>query len=199
MKVGLTGGYATGKSFVAAELERLGCFLIYADKLGHQVLLPQGEAYAPALKLFGPEILDENQLINRRKLGRLAFASPGRLAELNAVVHPAVFRLEEQLIAQFASQHPHGIAVVEAAILIETGRFSYFDRLILTDCSEELQIARAMARDNVSEDQVRARLKMQMPITEKRAFADYIIETGTSVDETKQQVQSIFEQLRSQA
>ena len=199
MKVGLTGGYATGKSFVAAELERLGCLIVNADKLGHRVLLPDGDAYAPTVKAFGPEILDDNGFIKRRELGRLVFQSPERLAELNSFVHPAVFQLEEQIIQQFAACHPNGIAVVEAAILIETGRYSYFDCLILTNCSEDLQIKRAMARDNASEDQVRARLRMQMPQTEKRAFADYIIETGSSPGETTQQVQSVFHQLRSKA
>ena len=199
MNVGLTGGYASSKSFVAAELERLGCFVVYADKLGHQVLAPGGEAYPPVVQAFGPEILDANQCIDRKKLGQLVFGSPERLALVNEYVHPAVFRLEELLLQNFAAGHPHGIAVVEAAILIETGRYSHFDHLILTACSEEQQIARAMARDNADEEQVRARIKMQMPLAEKRAFADYVVETGGSPLETTQQVERIFHELRTQA
>lgn len=199
LSVGLTGGYATGKSFVAAELERLGCLVIYADKLGHQVLHPDGEAYAPVVSAFGLEILKTDGHIDRRKLGQLAFASPERLAELNRYVHPAVFRLEEELISAFASGHPHGIAIVEAAILVETGRYKHFDRLIVTACSEDVQIARAMARDNGSEDQVRARMRMQMPQIAKQAFADFIVETGGTAMQTIQQVEKIYQQLRSEA
>lgn len=199
MKVGLTGGYASGKSFVAAELDRLGCYIIYADKLGHQVLLPDGEAYAPVVETFGADILDEHGFIHRKKLGRLVFSSPEKLAILNKYVHPAVFRLEDRMLRDFAAGHPHGIAVVEAAILIETGRYVEFDRLVLTACSEELQIARAMARDHAQEEQVRARMQMQMPLAEKRAFASYVVETGGSLLETKAQVKEIFDQLRAEA
>ena len=199
MRVGLTGGYASGKSFVAGELERLGCFVIYADKLGHQVLQPDGEAYGPVLKAFGAEILQASGEIDRKKLGQLAFSSPERLAGLNSFVHPAVYRLEDRLLEQFGARDPDGIAIVEAAILIETGRYSQFNRLIVTACSEELQLARAMARDNAEEEQVRARLKMQMPTAEKRAFADYVVETGGSPLETRQQVRKIFDQLKRDA
>src|SRR3954468_15614200 len=97
--VGLTGGYATGKSFVASELERRGCHLIYADKLGHQVLEPGEEAYAAAIAIFGNEILREDQTIDRKKLGAIVFQNPEQLARLTAAVHPAVFKLEENLIA----------------------------------------------------------------------------------------------------
>lgn len=199
MRVGLTGGYASGKTFVASELERLGCLVIYADKLGHQVLLPGGEAYTPVVEAFGIDILDGHGLIDRKKLGRLVFSSPEQLAILNKYVHPAVFRMEDRLLKMYAATHPHGIAVVEAAILIETGRYAEFDRLILTACSEELQIARAMARDNAREEQVRARIRLQMPLGEKRAFADYVVETGGSLLETKRQVKEIFDQLRHEA
>src|SRR5438270_13111161 len=125
--VGLTGGYATGKSFVAAELERLGCHLIYADRLGHDVLLPEGEAYGPTVAAFGEGILNEDGSINRKKLGAVVFSSPDLLQKLESFVHPAVFHLEHRMLEQFEAKDPGGIAVIDAAILIETGRYRMFD------------------------------------------------------------------------
>ena len=196
LKVGLTGGYASGKSFVAAELEHLGCFLIYADKLGHDVLRPAGEAYAPTVDAFGPSILAPDGTIDRKKLGSLVFASPDLLAKLNGFVHPAVFRLEEQLLDQFALANPDGITVIEAAILIETGRYRAFDRVILTACSAEVQIARAIARDALSRDQVLERLSRQMLLADKKRYADFVIDTEGPKSETLLQVARIFEELR---
>lgn len=199
LKAGLTGGYATGKSFVAARLEELGCFVIYADHLGHQVLRQGGEAYAPTVAAFGPDILETNGEIDRKRLGDIVFASEEKLALLSSFVHPAVYRREDSLVATFAHDHPNGIAVVEAAILIETGRFRDFDRLIVTYCSEEQQIARAMARDHETEERVRARLRLQLPLDKKRSMADYAIDTGGTLDETREQVDRLYETLRIEA
>ena len=152
LKVGLTGGYASGKSFVAGELQRLGCHVIHADLLGHAVLEPGAAAYRPAVKAFGPQILTGNGEIDRKKLAALVFEQPALLEKLNSFVHPAVIELEEEMLTSFTAQNPHGIAVIEAAILIETGRDRLFDRLILTACDQETQIARGMKRDHVTRD-----------------------------------------------
>lgn len=196
LTVGLTGGYASGKTTVAKELERLGCYLIYADKLGYQALQPTGEAYGPTLQAFGPEILKPDGTINRSKLGAIVFASPEKLALLNSIVHPAVYRIQDQLLQELAEEHPHRIAVVEAAILIETGRYKIYDRLIVTACSEQLQIARAMARDGLTEKQVRTRLRSQLPVADKRAFAHYVIDTDGTTPETLEQVAAVYTDLR---
>ena len=197
MRVGLTGGYATGKSFVAAELTRLGCHVIYADKLGHQTLEPGGAAYQPVIERFGPGILDEDGRIDRKRLGATVFPSPTLLAELTAMVHPAVFLLEEEMMREFARQDPSGIAVVEAAILIETGRYKTYDRVILTVCDEATQIRRGVERDGLTIEQVRARLKEQMPLSEKRRYADYLIDTQTSAEETLRQTRDVHRALTS--
>src|SRR5579883_1156569 len=121
LKVGLTGGLACGKSFVGEEFARLGCYVLQADEIGHEVLAPGGEAYAPVIAEFGDGILAADGRIDRRALAARVFNSPERLARLNALVHPAVFQREDQLIAEFARRQPGGIAILEAAILIETG------------------------------------------------------------------------------
>lgn len=199
LKVGLTGGYATGKSFVGGALERLGCFLIYADRLGHATLEIEGEAYEPTVKIFGPGILRADGSIDRKLLGARVFGSPELLAQLNSFVHPAVFRLEEQKLAEWRAAHPHGIAVVEAAILIETGRHAVFDRLIVTTCSTETQIARGMKRDHLTEGEVLARLARQMPFPEKQKYADFVIDTNGSKESTLHQVEVMFGELKQLA
>jgi dephospho-CoA kinase len=197
--VGLTGGYASGKSFVAAELERLGCYLIYADQLGHQVLEPDGEAYGPAVEAFGREILGSDGRIDRKKLGAVVFAVPELLEKLMGFVHPAVFRLEERMLANFQAQNPRGIAVIEAAILIETGHYKAFDRLILTVCDEAIQIQRGMKRDRLSAEQVRQRISKQLSVEEKIPYADYVVDTSGEKQGTIRQVQAIYRDLKALA
>ncbi len=197
MKVGLTGGYASGKSFVAAELEKQGCYVIYADTLGHEVLEPGAAAYAPVLEAFGSEIIFPDGTINRKRLGSVVFASPELLKKLEAIVHPAVFDREEELLKAFASREPAGIAVIEAAILIETGRYRSFDRLIVTACDEETQIARGMERDGLNREQVRARLAKQMPLSEKMIFADYLVDTSEDKQDTIRRIRQLHRELRA--
>lgn len=197
IRVGLTGGYATGKSFVASELAGLGCHVIYADQLGHQVLEPSGEAYGPAVQLFGPGILDSEGRIDRRKLAAIAFKSPEMLEQLTAIVHPAVFRKEEEITSQIQASDPSAIVVYEAAILIETGRNSQYDRVILTSADEETQLARGMKRDHATTEEVLARIGKQLPLSEKRKFADFVIDTSGTKEETIRQVHEVFEKLKA--
>ncbi len=196
IKVGLTGGYASGKSFVAAEFERLGCHVIYADRLGHAVLEPDGGAFVPTVEAFGRDILDAVGRIDRKKLAAIVFAAPELLERLNGFVHPAVFRLEEQLLARFAAEDPRGIAMLEAAILIETGRYAALDRLVLTACGAETQIARGMKRDGMTREQVLARISRQMPLAEKKLYADYIIDTDGAKEATTRQVEAVYRDLK---
>jgi dephospho-CoA kinase len=196
LKVGLTGGLASGKSFVGQALGDLGCHLIQADELGHEILLPGGEAYEDVAREFGPGILNEDGTIDRKRLAAEVFGKPERLEKLNQLVHPHVFRRERELFEQFADSQPHGIVVVEAAILIETGNYKAFDRVILVECSEELQIERAMKRDHLSREEVLARLRRQMPLAEKRKFADYVIDTSGSKEETLFRIREVYEALR---
>jgi dephospho-CoA kinase len=196
LKVGLTGGLACGKSFVGQELARLGCHLIEADRLGHEVLLPKGEAYADVVREFGAGILHEDGTIDRKRLAAEVFGKPERLAELNRLVHPYVFRREHELMDKFARIDPHGITVVEAAILIETGNYKNFDRVILVECAEKTQLERALEREGSNQEEVQARLSRQMPAAEKRKFAHYVIDTSGSKQDTLKRVQEIYDLLQ---
>ena len=196
LKVGLTGGLACGKSFVGEALASYGCLLIQADELGHDVLAPGAEAYEGVVKEFGAGILSADATIDRRALAAQVFGNPERLGRLNAIVHPPVLRREEQLLAEFAAREPGGIAIVEAAILIETGSYRRFDKLILVICKEEQQIERAMRREGASERDVRARIGRQMPLSEKRKYADFVIDTSGEKEDTLRQTRAVYEALR---
>jgi dephospho-CoA kinase len=196
LKVGLTGGLACGKTFVGEELERLGCLLIQADELGHAVLEPDGEAYPGVVREFGPSILTADGRVDRAALAAQAFGDPRRLARLNALVHPPVVRREAELMARYAAGHPDGIAVVEAAILIEGGASARFDKMIVVACGEVQQVERAMRRPGAVESGVRARLGRQMPLDEKRKFADFVIDTNGEKEDTLRQTRAVYQALR---
>jgi dephospho-CoA kinase len=197
LQVGLTGGLASGKSFVGRALAEMGCFLIQADDLGRQVSEPGGEAYDEIVREFGPGILNPDGSIDRRRLAGQVFHDPERLERLNALVHPPVYARERRLQADLARQHPHGIAVTEAAILIETGSYRQYDKLIVAACAPEQQIERAMARDHLTREEVLDRMRRQMPLEEKRKLADYVIDTSGSKEDTLVQTRAVYNSLRS--
>ena len=197
LRVGLTGGLASGKSFVGHALADLGCHLIQADEIGHQVLLPGAEAYDASVHEFGDGILDDDGYIDRRRLGAIVFDDPERLRKLSSFVHPAVVQREERLIAEIAARDAKAIVVVEAAILVETGSYRRYDRLIVAWCRRELQIERAMKRDSSTREEVLARLDRQLPLEEKLKVADYLIDTSGTKEETLKKTREVYEALRS--
>lgn len=200
LRVGLTGGLASGKSVVGRALADLGCYVIEADVLGRQVLEQGGETYNAVIAAFGKEILDPDGKINRRRLAAIVFADNAdaqqQLAKLNALVHPPVKLRERDLANEYARSHSDGIVVTEAAILVETGSYKDYDRLIVAVCRPEQQIERSMERDGVSREEVLRRLRRQMPLEEKVKYADFIIDTSGSKEATLQQVRTVYEALR---
>jgi dephospho-CoA kinase len=186
LSVGLTGGLAG-----------MGCLLIQADELGHQVLAPSAEAYEGVIREFGRGILDSDGTINRRRLSAEVFGHPERLEKLNAMVHHPVRARIARMIEEFAAREPRGVAVTEAAILIETGSYREYARLIVAVCSEEQQIKRAMARDHLTREEVIDRLRRQMPLEEKVKYADFVIDTSGNKENTLAQTRAVYESLRS--
>ncbi len=196
LRVGLTGGLASGKSFVGHALESLGCHLIEADELGHQVLLPGAEAYDAVVREFGPRILDPQGFIDRRKLAAVVFDKPALLEKLNGFVHPVVFARQDRMLAEFEKADPHGIAVVAAAIMVETGSYKKLDRLVVAVCPLEQQIERAMKRDSLTREEVMARIARQLPLEEKVRLADFVIDTSGTKERTLEQVRVVYRSLR---
>lgn len=197
LRVGLTGGLASGKSFVGRALGEMGCLLIEADLLGHQVMAKGAEAYDAIVAEFGSGILDNEGEIDRRKLGSQVFGNPELLKKLNAIVHPAVRARSRVQAGDFAHRQPDGICVYEAAIIVETGSYRDYDRLIVAICKEEQQVERAMARDHLTREEVLNRLRRQMPLEEKVKYADYVIDTSGTKEHTLEQTRIVYASLRS--
>ncbi len=196
LKVGLTGGMACGKSFVAAEFARLGCHIVEADEVGHEVLEPGGEAYDGVVAAFGPEILGKNGRIDRTKLAARVFNDPARLEKLNAIVHPAVRTRAIRAFAEIGARDPHGVVIYVAAILIESGAYREVDKIIVVCCARAQQIERAMHRPDATEAGVLARLERQMPLEKKKEFADYMIDTSGAKEDTLRQTETVYRELR---
>lgn len=194
--VGLTGGMACGKSFVADALRGYGCYVIEADEVGHQVLQPDGEAYAPVVEAFGEGVLDENGAVDRSRLATLVFGHPAQLERLNAIVHPAVRQRALRDFEEIGRRDPCAVVVYVAAILIEAGAWREMDKIIVVTCDREQQIARAMRRPGAVESAVLARLENQMPLEQKRAFADFVIDTSGTKEQTLRQTALVYEELR---
>jgi dephospho-CoA kinase len=195
LRVGLTGGLASGKSFVGQALANLGCHLIEADQLGHEVLMPGAEAYEAVVREFGPGVLAPDGTVDRARLAAEVFGRPERLARLNSLVHPPVIRREEEMLKELEARDPGGIAVMEAAILIETGSHRRFDKIVVVFATREQQIERAMGR-GLSREEALARIERQMPLEEKRKYADYVIDTSGRKEDTLRHVGEVYRALR---
>jgi dephospho-CoA kinase len=161
------------------------------------VLLPSGAAYERVIDAFGEEVLASDGTIDRRLLAAQVFTRPERLRVLNSIVHPVVRQRTDELIADYAEADPDAIVVVEAAIHIETGGHKRFDKLIVVVCTPEQQIERAMKRDGSTRVEAMARLRNQMPLDEKRKFADYVIDTSGAKEDTLRQVGEVYDLMRS--
>lgn len=172
--------------------------MIQADALGHEVLLPGGEAHDVVVREFGLEVLGAAGRIDRKRLAALVFQDPEKLKTLNALVHPAVFARENELLKKIAREDPDAIVILEAAILVETGSYKKCDRVIVVKCDPEQQIQRAMKRDSATRETVLARLSRQAPLADKLRVADYVIDTSRSKEETTEQVWEVYARLRNQ-
>jgi len=206
LKVGLTGGIASGKSVVGEMLVALGAHLVQADDIAHQLMLPGQPVYDEVVCHFGSAILNPDGSVNRAKLAEAAFgkaAGPSRINELNRIVHPAVIRCQEEWMEEVGRQERHAVAIVEAALILEAGVAKRFDRLIVVTCTDQQRIARFAARQKLDLDaarkEVARRMAAQLPDAEKIKAADYIIDNSGSLDRTQEQVRKVWEKLRSEA
>jgi len=196
LRVGLTGGLASGKSTVAGFFRELGAFHLDADRLAHELIAPGGGAEREVISRFGGGILGTDGAIDRKTLGAIVFSDPHALADLNAIVHPKVRKEIAQRIADHESgASPAEVALVDAALLVESGIDRDFDALIVVACPEPVQIARAVARGGLTEAEARARIAAQAPLAQKAAVADFVVNNGASLDETKRQVTRVWDAL----
>jgi len=195
LRVGLTGGIGCGKSTVAAMMRDAGCCVIEADPLAHRLTEPGTPAHAEIVKEFGRDVLLPDGHVDRKKLGPIVFADPAKLQRLNQIVHPCVIEEQERLLAEFAKERPDGVAVVEAALLIEAGYHKRLDRLVVVWCRPEQQRERLRAR-GMSDADIEKRIAAQMPLDAKRRLADDEIDSSATLEETRRQVEALVKRFK---
>lgn len=196
LKVGLTGSIAVGKSFVLGVFRELGCFALDADQTARDVVEPGEPAFGDILKHFGPEIVGSDGKLNRSKLGGIVFSDATKRELLNSIVHPRVMQAQDAWLLRVEKKAPSGIAVVDAALMIESGGYKRFDKLIVVWCEPKLQLERLLSRDGIDEIQAKKRIAAQMPQEVKKGYADFLIDTSESYDATRRQTVEIFSQLK---
>ena len=193
LRVALTGGIATGKSYCLAKFASFGVPVLDADKLAREAVVPGSPALAAVAARFGPTVMRADGSLDRAALGRIVFSDRAARADLEAIVHPEVYH---RISEWFASMPPKTrLAIADVPLLFETGHNHDFDRVIVAACSPAEQMRRLMTRDGLSEADARARLNAQWPIEEKVARGDYIIRTDGTLADTDVQVKKTYEML----
>lgn len=194
LRVGLTGGIATGKSYVLEQFRRLGVPCLDADELAHGVTSGGTEATTMIAARFGRDILSPDGSVDRAKLGPMVFADPTARKELEAIVHPAVYRAIAAGLRAFELLGADPVAVVDVPLLYETASEKQFDRVVVTACPADVQLARLIER-GMSQEAARQRLAAQWPTEKKAARADFIIRTDGTFEETNRQVADVLQRL----
>jgi len=196
LKVGLTGGYASGKSTVAKMFVELGATLIDADKLAREVVKPDKQAWFEIVAHFGKGILLKNREIDRKALGEIVFGSDAERERLNAIVHPRVLDEELKAIEEIKGRELDAILILSVPLLIESGHYKLCDKIVVVTVDRDTQIKRLMERDGFSREESLRRISAQMPLSEKVTYADFVIDNSGSIQETEFQVKEVFKKLR---
>jgi dephospho-CoA kinase len=195
LHVGLTGNIAVGKSHAAQVFAELGAHTIDADLLARDLLSPGTATYAKTVAAFGPSILKPDGTVDRKLLAGIIFDHEESRLRLNAIVHPDVYSGILRRIVELEQNVARGMVVVHAALLIESGHYKIYDRMIVVTCDPALQLSRVIARDGLSLEDARKRIQSQMSVEEKLRLADYTIDTSGSFRETREQIEAIYQDL----
>jgi dephospho-CoA kinase len=195
LKVGLTGGIASGKSTVSEAFARLGAKVLDADEVAREVVLPGQPAWLKLQQAFGPEFFLPDGEVNRSKLRRLVFADPEERGKLNAIVHPEVMREIDFRFEQLTSSAEHAVVLVDIPLLIEVGVAHRFDKVVVVYANESVQVMRLMQRDGLSREEARQGLSVQIDLREKAKKADFVIDNSGTPGETQVQVEKVWQEL----
>lgn len=209
LRVGLTGGLASGKTTAARRFAELGAHVISADEVGRALMQPGERVFGEIVERFGRGVVGADGKLDRAALARIAFGE-GRLEELNAIIHPATIARQEEMIAEIAAREPNAVVVVESALIFETkhgaaavggeaGWRRRFDRIILVRASEQERISRFVARASSSEAEARRRIAQQMDDDWKAAHSDYVLTNDGTMDELRAEVDALWPELRKAA
>lgn len=199
LKIGLTGSIAVGKSFVCEVLREQGCHVLDADKTAREVVEPRTEGLAQIAREFGRDVLNSDGSLDRKAMAVQVFADESKRKLLNSIVHPLVHEAQGRWVRQCEIEDPDGIAIIDAALMIESGGYKRFDKLIVVWCEPAIQLKRLMLRDNLSEPEAMKRINSQMPQDEKKRYADFLIDTSHGLDDTRRQTLDLAQTLRGLA
>lgn len=197
--VGLTGGIASGKSTVSRLFREAGAFVIDADEIAHAVIHRGAPAYAGVVEAFGAVILDKKGEIDRKRLGEIVFNDARRRERLNQLVHPHVYAQAEKEKTAIAAAHPEAVILFDVPLLIETGAHREMDLVIVVYVDRATQIDRLIQRDGLTREEAERRIDVQMPLDEKRRFADEIIDTRVPLPGVEGAVRSLYRRLHDRA
>jgi len=196
LSVGLTGGIACGRTTLCRTFSRLGACVIDLDEVAHRLMAPGGAAVAPVVAAFGEAHRDSQGGIDRAALGALVFADAAARRKLESITHPLILDEAQRVIDAFAAGRREGIAITDAALLVETGGHRRYDRLLVAFCRPEQQLERLMRRDGLSEEEAAARIAAQAPLESKKEVADYLIDTSGSVEDSSRRAEEVYELLK---
>ncbi len=196
LKVGLTGSIAVGKSFVCEVFRELGALVLDADRTAREVVAPKTSGLKAIVEAFGARVLTANGELDRTKLGAIIFADERKRQLLNRIVHPLVIEKQDEWLKKCERENAGAICIVDAALMIESGGYKRFDKLIVVWCEPSIQLERLMRRNNLTEAEALTRIGAQMPQTEKKRFADFLIDTSDGFEPTRRRTNEIFEQLK---
>ncbi|MCC7308001.1 MAG: dephospho-CoA kinase [Acidobacteria bacterium] len=196
LKVGLTGSIAVGKTFVCDIFRELGCHVLDADHVARDVVGPGMPGLEQVVAEFGPGFLRPDGTLDREKMAVLVFGDAESRLKLNSIVHPLVFEAQNAWLAKIEADDPDGIAIVDAALMIESGGFKRFGQLIVVWCEPDIQLKRLIDRNRLPEAEARKRIAAQMPQDEKKRYADHLIDTSNGFEDTRRQVREVYEKLK---
>ena len=188
MNVGLTGGIACGKSTVAGMLVRRGALSIDLDQIAREVVLPGSPVLARVVDCFGQGILNEDGSLNRKALGEIVFNDPNARKKLESIMHPPIRALMKERMAALEQAHPDRLVVVEVPLLYESGLQAMFDEVMVVYVPRDMQLARLRDREGLSPEQAEKRLNAQLPIEDKKKWADVVIDNSGTLEQTERQV-----------
>jgi len=197
LRAGLTGSIAVGKSFVSSVFAELGCHVLDADRTAREVVAPGSAGLRAVADAFGREVLQADGTLDRAKLGAIVFTDETKRTHLNAILHPLIIEAQDDWLRRCAAQDPQGVGIVDAALMIETGSYKRFDKLIVVYCRPELQLERLVKRDGLTAEEAGRRIASQMPQEEKKRYADYLIDTSGGFEETREQTIAVYEHLKA--
>ena len=193
----MTGSIAVGKSFVASVLAELGCHVLDADKTAREVVARGTPGLRAVVEKFGAEVLQPDGTLDRARLGSVVFADEGARTLLNSILHPFIIAAQDEQLRRWAEADPQGIGIVDAALMIESGGYKRFDKLIVVHCRPEEQLRRLMERNHLTREEAERRIRAQMPQEEKKSFADYLIDTSEGFIRTRQETEKVYRALRA--